>query len=222
MTRWGILFFILSLTVGLAQTTIAQGRDFFELPKPEPVMNKMFVSKNDLTLSTGYFPMNSFGKYVLFGGSYTRYFGDVHGWEVLSGQLALEQRTSLKRDLLEPSNGYTNVSTGVARPITENDFATLQYMITTSYVYSPFYMKSLFFNSSQVHMRMSILFGVGMAQFQTLSCPMTNTGIVQKFMFTNDHAVSFEARYMTFITSDETVRDNIALNFGYSWTWGRQ
>lgn len=213
----------LFLTILLfCQISWGQGKDLFDLPKPELVMKKQFSDKNDLTLSAGYFPMNSFAKYALLGASYIHYFNDSHGWEVLNAQMALEQRTSLKRDLLDPSNGYSNIFDGVSRPITENDFATLQYMASTSYVYSPFYMKSLFFNSSQVHMRLSILFGAGMAQFQTLSCLVTSTAIVQKFMFNPGNALSFEARFMSFLTKEDTVRDNISLSLGYVFSWGSQ
>jgi outer membrane beta-barrel protein len=207
--------------MAISSLTLAQGRDLFDLPKPEPVMNKLHLNKNDLSVFAGYFPMNSFAKYYMIGGAYTRYFGDTHGWEVLNAQMASEQRTSLKSDLLNPANGYTNISNGTARPILAKDFATLQYLLSTSYVYSPFYMKSLFFNSSQVAMKLSFLLGAGMAQFQTVSATTVNAAVLQKFIFASGNALSFEARYLAFLLKDDTIRDNIALNFAYVWSWGK-
>lgn len=215
-----MLFFCMMLVLVAISKTQAEVQSVFDLPKPEPVMNKLYATKNDFVLSTGYFPMNSFSKYFLVGASYTRFFNDTHGWEVLNAQMAMEQPTTLKSDLLNPSSGYQNVAKG--RAIISDDFANLQYSLSTSYIYSPFYMKSLFFNSSQVHMRLSLLLGLGIAQFQILTSPMANAALIQKFIFQSGNAFSFEVRYLSFFSTESTVNSNFALNLGYVWSWGRQ
>ena len=199
-------------------SVVCNAESVFDLPKPEPVMNKIFIGKNDLAISTGYFPMNSFSKYIMLGGSYTRFFDDTHGWEVINAQMALEQPTNLKSELIK---SYPNVS-GTARPTVADDFANLQYMVSSSYIYSPFYMKSLLFNRSQVHMRLSMLLGLGIAQFQILTSPLADAAIIQKFMFESGNAFSFEVRYLKFLSTESTVGSNFALNLGYVWSWGHQ
>jgi len=99
-------------------------------------MNKKYGLSDELTLQAGYFPVGAFNKYVGLGGSYTTVFNGNHAWEVINGIYTIEMAAGLKKDLIDFYAG------------SEDQFAVLKYLATTNYIYSPFYSKSLLFNSS--------------------------------------------------------------------------
>src|SRR4051794_38040737 len=127
--------FVIGLVILFSSVVFA---DVYDRPQFETVMSKKYRMRSELTLDAGYLPIGSYSKYTTAGAAYTYQVNVVHGWEVLNYWGAQEIRQNLKKELL---NSYGAV---------EEDFAVLKSIVTSNYVYSPFYTKSILFNSSVV------------------------------------------------------------------------
>src|ERR1017187_39163 len=67
-------------------------------PKVVAVQDRGFFLNKELTFQVGYLPLDSFTKYLAFGGGYTHYFSDFFGWEVVQGAYASPIPTGLEID----------------------------------------------------------------------------------------------------------------------------
>jgi outer membrane beta-barrel protein len=182
--------------------------DLYDLPTPSLVMNKKYEARNQFGIALGYLPMNSFSKYMTVGLNYTWKPTDVYGWEVINVQGASEIASGLKKELID-SYGQE-----------AQDFAVLQGLATTNFVYSPFYMKSLLFNSEMVHSQLSFMVGAGMAKFSTKSVPVLDAGLALKFFLQSKNAFDVDIRYYSFSSDDRTIRSNIMLTANYAISFG--
>lgn len=199
------IFFALILTLGFASVSKA---DVYDLPKAETVMNKKYRLMDEATFGLGYLPVGAFNKYALVNASYTHLFNDVHGWEVINANYAIELQASLKKQLIDEYGGE------------ESSFAVLKYLATTNYVFSPFYSKSVLFNSSIVHSQLSFLIGGGVANYSILTAPAIDVGLIQRFFVGEDTSFKFDFRYYTFLSNNKTVRNHISIVVGMAFNFG--
>ncbi len=200
-----ILFSFISLVLQYGQMAHA---DVYDLPATELVMNKKYHIANEGTFGLGYLPVGAFNKYLAVGGSYTHLFNDVHGWEVANILYTVEMQAALKQDLIAGYGGRSE------------DFAVLKFLATTNYIYSPFYTKSLLFNSSIVHSQLSFLAGGGVANYSILTAPAVDVGIIQKFFLGEKTSLKLDFRYYTFFSTQKTVRNHITMMAGISYNFG--
>lgn len=186
--------------------------DIYDLPEPELIMSRKYEVKSELTVNLGYLPVGAFSKFVLGGASYTKYFNDNQAWELLNVLGAAELSSGLKKELLD-SYG--------ADPET---FPVLKFVATTNYVLSPFYTKSLLFNSSVVYSQLGFALGAGFAQFSIDPAPVIDFGIIQRFYWGENHSLKIDIRSYTYLSGrseiQETVRNHIYVIMGYSFFFG--
>lgn len=186
--------------------------DIYDLPEPELIMSRKYEVKSELTLNLGYLPVGAFSKFVLGGGSYTKYFNDNQAWELINVLGAAELSSGLKKELL--------ASYG-AEPET---FPVLKFVATTNYILSPFYTKSLLFNSSVVYSQLGFAIGAGFAQFSIDPAPTVDFGIIQRFYWGDNHSLKIDIRSYTYLSGrseiQETVRNHIYVILGYSFFFG--
>lgn len=199
--------FFLIFAIFISAACLARA-DVYDLPVAETVMNKKYKLKDETTLGVGYLPVGAFNKYALVGASYTHLFNDTHGWEVLNANYAIELQASLKKDLIDLYGAD------------ESKFAILKYLATTNYVFSPYYSKSVLFNSSIVHSQLSFLIGAGVANYSILTAPAIDVGVIQRFFIGQDTSLKFDFRYYTFISDNKTVRNHISLMAGIAFNFG--
>ncbi len=182
--------------------------DVYDLPATEIVMNKKYRLMDEMTGEIGYLPVGAFNKYAVAGLSYTHLFNDSQGWEVINAMYAMEMQASLKKDLI---NGFG---------AKESDFAVLRVLATTNYVFSPFYTKSLLFNSRIVHSQLSFVAGGGVANFTILTAPALDLGLIQRFFLSRKTSLKLDFRYYAFFSEQKTVRNHITLVAGFAFNFG--
>lgn len=199
-----VLFFVLSLGIFLP---VAQA-DVYDLPATEIVMNKKYRLMNEMTGEVGYLPVGAFNKYAVAGLSYTHLFSDSQGWEVLNAMYAMEMQASLKKDLIEGFGAKAS------------DFAVLRVLATTNYVFSPFYTKSLLFNSRVVYSQLSFVAGGGIADLTILTAPVVDLGLIQRFFLSRKTSLKLDFRYYAFFSEQKTVRNHITLVAGLAFNFG--
>lgn len=199
-----ILLFALSLGLFLP---VARA-DVYDLPATEIVMNKKYRLMDEMTGEIGYLPVGAFNKYAVAGLSYTHLFSDSQGWEVLNAMYAMELQASLKKDLIAGFGAKAS------------DFAVLRVLATTNYVFSPFYTKSLLFNSRIVHSQLSFVIGGGMADFTILTAPAVDVGLIQRFFLGRKTSLKLDFRYYAFFSEQKTVRNHITLVAGWAYNFG--
>ncbi|MBX2994031.1 MAG: outer membrane beta-barrel domain-containing protein [Bdellovibrionaceae bacterium] len=196
------------LCAALILMVFAARADLYDLPTPELIMQKKYEAPSQFGFSLGYLPMNSFSKYMTLGLNYTWKPRDTYGWEVINAQGAAEIASGLKKELVD-SYGQ--------KP---EDFAVLQGLATTNFVYSPFYMKSLLFNSEMVHSQLSFMIGAGMAKFTNTTVPVLDAGLALKFFLKSRNSFDVDIRYYSFASEERSIRSNIMLSANYAISFG--
>ena len=119
----------------------AIAQDVYELPKLVAIQNRKYSVNSDFTLQAGYLPIDAFNKGVVAGASFTYYFNDYIGWEILNANKIFNVKTPLKSQL---ENDFDVDVQGFDKPYL--DF--LNWSVTTNFIYTPLYSKHLLFNNS--------------------------------------------------------------------------
>lgn len=190
--------------------------DIYDVPAAELVMNKKFNVSNEIDLQFGYVPTGSLSKYGLIGISYAKFFTPNHGWEVLNLLYTHELQTSLKKTLLAPPpDGYGDL-------VASGDLAQQKALITTGYLLSPFYTKSLLFNSKLIYSQTTFPFSAGVGLFNIGTVPVASFGMEQTFFITKNSAVKFDFRYINYFSKNETLKNNFNMIIGYAINFGGQ
>ena len=182
-----LLFFIpLFITLFLSDVVFSQDaeEDIFAVPKTYAVQNRKFKLGSQLSGHLGYMPMDSFTKGVVFGASYTKYFSDFTGWEVINANWVMSIDTSLKTQLIDEFK---------ATPGQIPDFP--EWYITTNIVYTPIYNKNLFFNKSVLWGDITFVAGPGIGSFKNDKIkPLINGGAVLRFFLNEKESVKIDIR----------------------------
>lgn len=203
MTMKLILFLCLVTTSAYAMA------DVYDIPEASAVMNRKFFPQSEKTLQFGYLPAGAYNKYLTVGGSYLMQTTDHSGWEVLNLLGMLELETKLKKALKQDFTAE------------EKNFSVLQYVLTTNYIFSPFYTKSILFNAKLVQSQLDFVGGGGLASFSTLPfVPTVNAGVIQRFFINEKWSVKFDFRYYYFITQGERNNHNFTLITGFAYLGG--
>jgi outer membrane beta-barrel protein len=188
--------------------------DVFDTPKLETVMNRKYKVTNEFDFNVGYFPVGAYNKYVSVGGVFSYLLSEGHAWEVVNFNYMIELQSSLKK-VLQTTPPFNQP------PLSEfsNNLAVMKYLVTTNYVYSPFYTKALSFNSSIVHTQTSFAVGGGVGNYNIGTFPVVDLGLVQRFFFGEASSFKFDVRFYKFFTSQETVYNHLSLIFGYTFAF---
>lgn len=182
--------------------------DIFDVPQVVAVQNRIYDLNQGLTLKAGYLPLDNFTKGFNFGASYTYYFSDFTGWEVVNANYVLDSQTSLAGQL---------DSFGVQAE-TLPEF--IDWYATTNIAYTPFYNKSLLFNRSVVWGETTFLVGGGAGNFTRSGVkPLLSLGVILKYFLGPRTAFKVEVRdHIAFL--DGGIESYLAISLGYSFQLG--
>ena len=203
-SKKSVLFFILFLFFG----GTVQAKDVYDIPSVRPILNPLYPSSSELSLGFAYFPIGAFNKHIGIGGSYQTFLTENSVWEVISAYYAVEMPSGLKNALIQ--------SYGAS----ESDFAVLQFMAKTGYSWSPFYTKSILFNSKLIHSRTFLNFSGGIAGYKIESPPLVSVGFGQNYYFGESSGLKFGVDYMHFFKNNKYIQDQLTINLGYLFMWG--
>lgn len=195
------LFILLSLNV--------YSQDKPKTPQLVAVQNRQYYLDHGLSFHLGYLPMNSFNKGVTIGASYTYFLNDFLGWEVLNVSYVANQDTGLQNDL---ENKY-----GANIPDAANQLDFMNFYVTTNFIYTPLYNKSLLFNNNIVYGELSFLAGGGIASYEKAQgVGLINIGSIVRFFTAPNRSFKFDLRLLIPLGSSggsSEVNMNIALAY---------
>lgn len=171
-------------TFGFNDSSFAQEDDIFAVPKTYAVQNRKFKLGGQYSAHGGYLPMDSFTKGFVIGASYTKYFSDFTGWEILNANYVFSMDTDLKKQLIEEFK---------ATPGQIPDFP--EWYLTTNIVYTPIYNKNLFFNKNVVWGDITFVAGPGVGSFKNDGVkPLINGGAVLRFFLNQNESFKVDIR----------------------------
>jgi outer membrane beta-barrel protein len=211
-----ILFFGVNL-LGLLPAYAQLGLDDFEedlleekiVPVTVAVQQRPQALYRELSGHLSYLPMDHFSHYLVLGGSFTHYFNDYFGWEVVNANYAQDQSTGLE-DALVGRYG--------AVPET---FDIIEYFVTSNVVYTPLFMKHLFRQNQILWGDLSLIGGGGVTQLKERGMTnVINFGGSVRFFTDGNWVYKMDFRQMFFFSS--AVRPNIAITFALSYNFGKE
>lgn len=190
----------------------ANAVDIFTTPKAEAVMSRKYTPANEINFTTSYFPVGAYNKYVALGGSYSLLLNSSHSWELINAFYMVELESNLKKTLqtTPPFNQppFNEIS---------DNLAAMNFLVTTNYVYSPFYTKALAFNRSIVHTQTSFAIGGGVGGYNIGTFPVADFGLIQRFFYGDRGSFKFDVRFYKFFADEETVYDHLSLGLSYTF-----
>lgn len=132
----------------------------------EAVETYVHPKNNDLSVSFGYYPFNSYYNGFMLNAGYTYYLGTSLAWEVLHGSYAFTTNKRLSNELAE--------SFGVNPQSIER----VEFMASTNLLYVPAYGKFVLFGGSIHYFRAGFLLGGGLVTTNRRSRVAVSTGIL--------------------------------------------
>jgi len=177
--------FLISLGSAFFEAQAAEPEvDIFAVPKTYAVQNRKYKLGGQYSAHFGYMPMDSFTKGIVLGASYTKYFSDFTGWEVINANWVIDMDTGLKEQLRKDFGADSGDLP---------DFP--EWYITTNIVYTPIYNKNLFFNKSVVWGDITFVAGPGIGSFQKDKIkPLVNGGAVLRFFLNEKESIKIDVR----------------------------
>jgi outer membrane beta-barrel protein len=189
-----------------ANIVYASATSDLSTPKVIAVQTRGFDLKDEITASAGYLPLDSFNRYLSYGGSYTHYYNPYEAWEVININKAINYSTGLQSQIEQSFN------------ISAYPFNTLDYYVTTNFVYTPFFNKSLFMNSSIIRGETALVVGTGIAKFDGGFSNEADMGAIFRFFMGPSLSLKFDIRYHFYFAAN--TQNNMNLSAGLSYSFG--
>ena len=206
---WILIMVVLSGTAH-ADRKKSVPKKYYSLPAVVAVQNRPYYLNGDLSVSLGALPTDAFNKGYSAGLSYTHYFNDYVGWEIVNVNAVLNNETTLKKDIEALNVDITNNSLGG-----QLDYIT--YYALTSIVYTPLYNKSLLFNRDVVYGETSFVLGLGAANFDSAGPRfMASAGLYLRFFTSPSTSWKFDWRNNIHFDSTDGATNAMSIGIAYS------
>lgn len=177
------------------------------LPSILAVQSRPYWLKHELAFGLGYWPLDHFNTYISGGAAYAYYFNDYIAWEVVNSQWHSNSSTGLEN--------YLDKNFG-AVPET---FDILKNTLTSNFIYTPLYMKSIFAGSSVVWGDLSFVAGYGISQFDSMKNVRTvDLGAIMRFMMGSKWSTKVDLRSYNFLEGD--LKPNLQIEIGLAYSFG--
>ena len=209
---YSAIFIGLMLPLGFLDVAAAAGRDPYDLPEPVAIQHRKYQMTDSLFLNAGYIPTDSFNRGYTFATGYRVALRPWLNWEVLNYTQVANHETQLKHDLENLNLKVENIGLG-------GNFDWPKQIYMTGFHYSPFYSKSLMFNSSLVYSETSLFLGAGAIMFNTVGAkPMIAPGIATRMYISESFA--FNAYFRDYFYKDDALGINGIIDFGIGLEFG--
>ena len=184
------------------------------VPELVAIQNKSNYLDGDLSFHLGVLPSDAFNKGITYGVSYTSFINQYKAWEVVNFQGNVNFETSLKKEFEDLNIVVTNTAL-------EGKLDPISFIATSNYVYTPFYSKSLLFNTSVVNSETSFLAGVGAVKFQTTGYqPLVNIGMYSRYFTDIGRSWKFDFRWFFHRDTAGSLGNFLFIGFSYSMQMG--
>ncbi|MBK8204871.1 MAG: hypothetical protein IPK68_22035 [Bdellovibrionales bacterium] len=214
----GIIILVTFATLGNAWIKTASAAPpaaFYDLPKVVAVQNRTYFLNHDLTAQLGWLPSDAFNKGYTVGLSYTTFFSDYLGWEVVNANYSFNSETNLKKDLLN-NFGAAVENVGFDGVL---DFVTYSLLRTLS---TATLHKKPPFNKHITRGEVSFVFGAGGANFDASGIrTLINAGLYLRFFTKADTSWKFDFRDFLYFEKSLGAVNSMSLMVGYSMQLGK-
>lgn len=182
----------------------------YNLPEIVAVQNRPYFVNKDLTFQIGLLPSDPFNKGITTGLTYTHYFKEYFGWEIVNINYNLNKETDLKKDI-------NNINVEIQNKSLESKLDYITYYLATNIVYTPIYSKNLLFNDKVIHGEISFILGGGIANLQNNGAkPLVMSGCYLRFFSSPSHSWKFDFRNNVYIDKQGGVINAWSFGVGYS------
>jgi hypothetical protein len=182
------------------------GENLYKTPQVIAVQSRGYTLVNEITLNAAYMPLDSFNRYLSYGGSFTHYFNGFEAWEILNVNKAINYDTGLTGQL-QQSFGVSTLA-----------FNTLDYYATTNFVYTPLFNKSLWGTDKIIKGETALVLGGGIAKFDNGFTNVIDAGAIFRFFIWNTVSMKFDFRYNFYLA--QNTQNNISIGAGLSYSFG--
>lgn len=175
------------------------------------VQSRLFRLGGELNAAAGILPMNAFQKGLTVGGSFTYHFSNAWAWEVINGAWVGKQLdTGLKTELLENFQ------------VQPTDIAAIDLLLSSSFVFKPFYGKLAFYNRRLVHLELSVVLGATYARYTNPQTwlPGPNAGVIFRFYLGPHTSVRLDVRDHVLFNGLSDYHNEVHLSLGFAFAWG--
>ena len=206
----GIFFSLSAPALPKFAPSAAPENDPYEMPPAMAVENRAYTSKHDLTAQVGILPLDAFYKALTYGISYTYAWQDYLHWEVFNGALDTVQDTGLKTQLLDKFNVHP---TGI--------LDSPKFTMSSNVIYTPIYMKCLFFNRDVVHGEVSLVGGAGVVGWTSgENSPMVGGGVILRFFKSETSSIKIDNRLYYHTGQEKSSNLLLMMMVGFSFELG--
>jgi outer membrane beta-barrel protein len=186
--------------------------DVYDLPKVVALQPRKYYLNSELALHVGYLPLDAFTKSALAGASFTYFFSDFTAWEIVNYNYGFSVDTGLKNDLKD----YFE-----AQPEDDRLLDYAEWYVTTSFIYTPLYNKSLFFNRSVVHGETSFLISGGSVKLlQEGMKPLVGAGFIMRYFTSPGTSLKFDFRTNMYFSDVNGAKTILSLIVGFAMQLG--
>ncbi len=187
---------IVFIVLLIPQLALSQEKDVYDLPEVVALQNRTYYLNHGLEGHVGYLPIDAFNKGIIVGGSYTYYFSEFTGWEIINANYNFNIETDLREDAK---------SQGLDVRLEDADLLdfVIWYM-STAIIYTPLYNKNLLFNKSIVYGETSFVLGGGVANFDIAGIrPLITIGAVVRFFLGQSTSLNIDIREHVYFRDSE-------------------
>jgi outer membrane beta-barrel protein len=206
----------LYLYLGLLTLTLAGASPAFagdELDEEQvatyTVQTRLFRLGGELNVAAGILPINAFNKGLTVGGSFTYHFSNAWAWEVINGAYVYKQLdTGLKTELLENFN------------VQPTDIKAIDLLMSSSFVFKPFYGKLAFYNRRLIHLEIEVPVGITLARYSSVTyLPGPNAGLIIRVYMSPHISLRVDVRDHLLFNGWNT-RNELHVSLGFAFAWG--
>ena len=190
----------------------------YDLPTLVAVQNRPYYLNKDLSLQVNTLPSDPFNKGFSTGFSYTHYFKNYFGWEVVNFNYNFNIETDLKGDLNKVG---VDVGLGEESQGLLGQLDYLDYYLSTNLVYTPIYSKNLLFNETITHGEINFILGGGIAQLHDAGIkPLVVAGCFFRFFSKPSRSWKFDFRNNIYFDERAGTINSWSFGIAYSMQLG--
>jgi outer membrane beta-barrel protein len=205
-TNLRVLCCVLALSVSLPAVARAeiseQGGELYSIEKRD------IMGSHEIMLSLGTLPMDAFAKGLALHGSYSYYFSQLIGWELIGGMWSFNFQTDLKQQLKDRFD---------VQPTEEGE---LRWILNSNFIFRPMYGKFALTNDKLFNGEMFFVLGYALGGYTAAIPSGFDVGVALRLFMGRYFSIRLDIRDYIFLPDFKDVDNNLFISFGLSLTFG--
>lgn len=192
-----IIFFISSSCASYAHVY-----DYVNFEK-EKILSRTYQPKMELSGNVNFNNNGTFERLTGFNINITHLFTTLHGWEIVD------------------ANFLTGINSQLGKKIKsklgpDSEFEKPERILSTHWVYTPFYGKSALNQSFFSTTNLGFLFGIGQMTFHQTQNSLLSVGLKNLWIFKENQALRLDLKYLRTIPAKDYFESLVFVSLGWS------